>query len=82
MAHVTDERGLRQWDFDPEDDAALETAAERSRAGHGQDSGLTPLGIALAVGAVLLLAIVAGLAIWAGASFSGGEPGVTSPAGG
>ncbi|MCF2526951.1 hypothetical protein [Yinghuangia soli] len=61
-------------------DPAVDRASERSRAAHGKESGVSTRGVVLALAAVLLLVVVAGLAIWAGASFSGGEPGLTAPA--
>lgn len=70
------------WDVGRRPDHSLDVASERSRAAHGRDSGLSWTTIAIAVASVLLMVIIAGLAIWAGASFSGGRPGVTSPAGG
>jgi ferric-dicitrate binding protein FerR (iron transport regulator) len=63
-----------------EADPAVDRAAERSRAAHGTESGVSTRAVMLALGSVLLLVLVAGLAIWAGASFSGGEPGLTAPA--
>lgn len=70
------------WDIEHISEDELEHISEESRAAHGEDSGLAWTTIAVVIGSVLLLAILAGLAIWAGASFSGGEPGVTAPAGG
>ncbi|GAA4991566.1 hypothetical protein GCM10023205_74650 [Yinghuangia aomiensis] len=70
------------WDIEHISEDELEHISEESRAAHGEDSGLSWTTIAVVIGSVLLLAILAGLAIWAGASFSGGQPGTTAPAGG
>ncbi|MDI2128740.1 hypothetical protein [Yinghuangia seranimata] len=58
----------------------VEEAAEHSRASHGVESGFSTRALVVSLVAILLLVTLAGLAMWAGASFSGGSPGTTAPA--